>query len=106
MYAYDAFVQKLIELCFNNLFGLSEEKLVRLIVSRGEEYERLVSCDNAVYEMKCALTQFIEKDMEDAPELNAILITDIFDNFNLHVTLSNYISDTLRKLENTASKIL
>lgn len=106
VYSYDAFVQKLIALCFSHLFGISEEKIVRLIVSRGEEYERLVSCDNAVYEMKCALTQFVEKDMADAPELNAVLITGIFDNFNLHVTLSNYVSETLHKLENTVSKTL
>ena len=65
-----------------------------------------MSCDNAVYEMRCALTQFIEKDMADTPELNAVFITGFVDNFNLHVTLSNYVSETLHKLENTVSKIL
>ena len=106
VYRYFAFIQKLIPLYFNHLFGISEEKMIRLIISRGEEYERLMSCDNATYEMRCALTQFIEKDMVNEPELNKVLITSFMDNMDLHLTLSNYISETLHKLVNTSSNII
>lgn len=104
--SYDAHTQYLMSLYFNDIFNIPREKISELIVSRGKKYESLDGEENIAYKAISTLTQYIENDFNGTPNYEGWLITDIFDNFEIHMKLSEYIQATLPALEKQRAFIL
>lgn len=104
--SYDTYIQNLMSWYFNDFFKIPRETIRTLIVSRANEYESLIDQENIVYQATTTLTQYIEKDLAGIPLRSELLLTDIFDNFELHMKLSEYIQATLPALEKQRAFIL
>lgn len=96
---YDVYIQHLMKLYFDDFFAIPQKKISELFNSRAGEYELLPRDENMAYHAMETLTQYIQKDLDGAPDCAEYLITDIFDKFELQTKLCEHTIITLKALE-------
>lgn len=101
---YDAYIQKLMSLYFYHFFDIPEKNIDRLISLRATSYDEIAASnpENVLTETLNLLCIFINNDFDNIPESDNLVISSIFDYYELYAKLSNYLPITMNSLDKQA----